>query len=454
MRALASRARKLTGRLLTGKNLRATLIRGGVGSILVKGLQAVIALLLTVALARVLGPEQFGVYSFVLAALMLVAIPTQVGAPQLLVRETAKYAVTGDWSRVRGVWRWANRLVLGLSLAAIAVLAVALWLTGTNASLVTLQTAVAGCALIPLIALANLRAASLRGLKHVVIGQLPEKIIRPAILLLLVFGAGLTTLFEPFTAQFAMGGHVIAAIVAFVVGWLLLARNRTAQVVFRHSPVTEQTAWRKAIVPLSLITGFQMVNSHIDVLALGFFQEPKDVGVYRALSQLSISMLFGVNALQLVVQPYFSALHASGNHTKLQAVVERSATAVSVISLMLFVPLFFFSSEVLRVFFGMEYQTGATTLKILMVGIFFKASLGLGATLLTMTGKEKSTMLITGSSAMINILLNVVLIPPFGMEGAALATTLTFILWSLWLKIECKREIGINITPFRSKILS
>jgi len=442
-----NRFRHISNRVLRGKSLRETLLRGGAGSFLTKGLQAVVALFLTIVLARVLGPEQFGIYSFVLAALMLAAIPTQVGAPQLLVRETAKYAVSQDWSRVHGLWRWANRLVLGFSLGVIIVLAATLWLFGDRVEPATLYTTIIGSALIPLIALANLRAASLRGLKHVVIGQLPEKIVRPTALLLFVLVTAIFSLEEPITAKSVMAMHVVAAVLAFLIGWALLVRNVTARTAAQFHPIDDRAAWRKAILPLSMITGFQLVNSHLDIVILGIFRDSEEVGVYRVVTQLAISLLFALNALQMVVQPYFSEFYTSGERARLQKLVTMSSNILLLVSILASVVLIIFPGFLLSMLFGEEYREGAIALQVLVAGLVFKAVLGFGATLLMMAGQEHLTMKITGIAAASNIILNLILVPSFGMLGAAVSTALTFIGWSMWLRLQCKRSLGVEIFP-------
>lgn len=77
LRALCVR----TTLLFRGNGLRAQIMRGGLGSLLIKALQAVLAFAVAVVLARVLGPEGYGVYSYALALLMLTAIPGTSGYP-------------------------------------------------------------------------------------------------------------------------------------------------------------------------------------------------------------------------------------------------------------------------------------------------------------------------------------------------------------------------------------
>ena len=115
-------------RLTAGDSLRVQLLRGGIGSLAVKATNAVLGFALAIVLARALGPEGYGVYSFALAIVMLAAIPAQVGVPQLVVRETAKAQAKEDWGLMRGLWRWANRAVIIFSFFGAIATGAVLWL--------------------------------------------------------------------------------------------------------------------------------------------------------------------------------------------------------------------------------------------------------------------------------------------------------------------------------------
>ena len=73
--------------------------------------------LVAVFLARLLGPAGYGVYAFAFSLITVLAIPSQLGLPQLVVRETARSQVNGDWGLMRGLWRWSSLSVWLFSFA-------------------------------------------------------------------------------------------------------------------------------------------------------------------------------------------------------------------------------------------------------------------------------------------------------------------------------------------------
>ena len=432
---------------LSGEGLGAQLLRGGIGSLAIKAGHAMLAFFVAVVLARTLGPEGYGVYSFALAILMLTAIPAQVGVPQLIIRETAKAQADSKYGLMRGLWRWGNAAVALFSLVALLVVGGILLFTDVGDDGARVATLSEGIALIPLIALANVRGACLQGLRKVVQGQLPESIIRPALMLALVgiwafFGASE----EAMTAQQAMGLYVTAAVIAFGIGVRLLRRSRPVELSGQPEPLYESVAWRKAVIPLALISGLQLINSYADLVILGIFRSDEEVGIYRAVFQVAILVIFGLEALNQVVQPHFARLYRQGEHDRLQRLVTTSARSILALALPPVVLFVFFGGDLLAWAFGDAFRAGALALTLLAVGQLVNAGMGSVALLLNMTGHERDTVVGVAAAAALNILLNMVLIPPYGMEGAAVASVLALSLWNVLLFCLVKLRLDINST--------
>lgn len=87
--------------LKSGEGLKGQLMRGGVGSIAIKIASTGLNLVLAIVLARLLGAEGFGVYSFIFALVTILAIPAQMGLLNLVVRETAKAQVAERWDIIK-----------------------------------------------------------------------------------------------------------------------------------------------------------------------------------------------------------------------------------------------------------------------------------------------------------------------------------------------------------------
>jgi len=431
--------------LTRGEGLRAQLLRGGIGSLAIKSAHTMIAFAVAVVLARSLGPEGYGVYSFALAILMLTAIPAQVGVPQLMIRETAKAQANADWGLMRGLWRWGNRSVAFFSFVALVVVGGILLLTNIGGESGRVATLTIGIGLIPLMALTNVRGACLRGLRKVVQGQLPESIIRPA--LLLTFASIWVVFLSPddgLSAQQAMGFYVVAAVIAFGFGAWLLGRSRPAELSKKPTPVYAASAWRKAVVPLALITGLQLINTYADLIMLGIFWTDEEVGIYRAVFQLAFLVTFGLQAMNQVLQPHFARLHQLSEHEQLQRLVTTSARVILLLALPPVGVFVLFGGDVLAWVFGDPFRAGTLALAVLAFGQLINGAMGSVGMLLNMTGHERETVRGVALAAVANIVMNLLLVPPFGMAGAATASALTFVCWNFLLRNSVRKRLGLE----------
>ena len=434
-------------KLISGPGLRAQLLRGGVGSLSVKVAHALLAFFLAVVLARTLGPEGYGVYSFALAIIMLTAIPAQVGVPQLVVRETAKAQANGNYALIRGLWRWSNLAVAIFSTTALALVVGTVWFTDIGGEGARIATLTVGIALIPVIALANVRGACLRGLRKVVQGQLPESIIRPGVLLLLILIFGAWFAEDQLTPQIAMGLFVAAAIVAFAVGTWLLHRARPSELNFRPKPEYRASSWRNAVVPLAMIAGLQLINNYADIIILGLFWPDDEVGIYRAVVQFSLLVAIGFHIIDKVIQPYLAAFYEASDLRNFQSLTVASMAIVFSCGALVSVLFFVFGEQLLSLIFGPLYASGWLALAILSIGKLFYSCMGIAWHVLNMSGYQYQTFKAAMVAASVNVTANIVLIPTYGMDGAAIGTAFAFFVFFILLARSVSKYVGIRLAP-------
>ena len=99
----------------------ALLLRNSAISVGIKIVFTLLSFFISLVLARVLGPEGFGAYSFCLAILMLVSIPVQSGYPMMLVREIAKARGLNNFSFIASIQKWTFSLILVTSILIVIV---------------------------------------------------------------------------------------------------------------------------------------------------------------------------------------------------------------------------------------------------------------------------------------------------------------------------------------------
>jgi O-antigen/teichoic acid export membrane protein len=400
----------------------------------------------TMLLARLMGAAEYGVYAYAYALMMLVTLPTQAGLPNLIVRETARGMVQNRPDLVQGVWRWSGRVVgvISLALVMLTSLALLLWRDGlSSAQGLTFAWALA---LVPVIALGNLRGAALRGLKKIVAGQLPEFVIRPALFGLLLMWGGLLADWG-LSAPVAMALHVSAALIALLAGaWMLLYNTPVS--VHQAVPAIEGRVWLTSCMLFALIVGFQVINKELSTVVLGFFEPSEQVGIYRVAVQVSTLASFGLQAVNLVVAPRFVDLYTQGKISRLQQLVTGSARVVLGFNLIITALFVLVGKPFFGLLFGPDFAASYCPMLILLVGQMVNSAAGSVGFLLNMTGHERDTAQGMASAAIINIALNLMLIPLWGIIGAAVATAISTTVWNVLLCWKVHIKLGINSLAF------
>lgn len=429
-----------------GRSLRGRLMQSILGSTGLKAVQLVLGTAVTILLARALGPEEYGVYAFALSLVTLLAIPAQMGLPTLVVREVAKYQAQERWNLLRGLLLRANQAVLVLSLLIGFAAAVVAWALARQATETQFATFAWALLLLPLLALGDLRGAALRGLRRVVQGQVPERLLRPGLLILL---SGLVVLSRgELTAPSAMALHALAAAVAFLVGAVLLLRALPSE-TRKAAPSYASATWLRSVLPLSFLAGMQVINSQLDLVMLGFLGSKEEVGTYRVVVQGATLVGFTLAAANVVLAPHIAQLHAAGDRIRLQYMVTRGAQFVLLTALPVAGAFIVFGGPILALVFGGAYRAGDAALAILCLGQLVNAGAGSVALILNMTGYERDTAVGVATAALANFIFNLILIPRFGMEGAAAATALSLAAWNVLLCRQVYRRLGVQSSAIR-----
>ena len=157
-----------------------------------------------------------------------------------------------------------------------------------------------------------------------------------------------------------------------------------------------------------------------------------------------VLVLAGVNTS---ISPIVAALYSKNNMEKLEEVIEKSARWTFLSGLIVGILLIIFGYWFLFVF-GIEFTQGKSALNILVMGNIFMSFMGTFAVVLVMTQKERIAMKGFGAGAALNIVLNALLIPQWGMEGAALATATSITACYMFLTWATYREFKLQILPF------
>lgn len=425
--------------------LKSQLVRAITGSFALSVTATGLGFLTSVVLARALGAGGYGAYAYAFAWVNVLCIPAQLGFDKLLVREVAIYQGRKQWGYLRGLLRSANwACFITASLIAGSVFGITLWFRDAINAEFILPLWIA-LLLVPITVLTRVRQATMSGLRRVIQGQISENLVRPLCFLMFMLGASQWWIGE-IAARDAVAINVFAAIIAFCVGAMILLRALAVH-TGQAAPAYQFKNWIGSAFPMMLLASLQAINAHVDVLMLGAMKGEEVVGIYYVALRYAALISFILIAVNSSLGPRIAQLYDRQDLIGLQRLVTMSSRAILVIAVPILAILVMFGEWFLSLF-GEEFVTGHTVLTILCLGQIVNSAMGSIGLILTMTGNEGLAARGAGITAVMNIALNAVLIPRYGMEGAAVSSALALISWNLIFAYWVYRRVGIVPSAF------
>ena len=406
-------------------SLRFRLARDTVGVMAIQALSMGLGFAVSVVLARLLGVREFGLYSLAMSVLGLLVVPATFGFPQLLVREIAAYRVKGEWGLIRGLLRFAQRTSLFASLGIALLGGLALWLLSGRFSSETLRVLALAFVALPFWALLNLHGAALRGFEQILAGQWVSTVMRPLGFLILVgviwlLAGGMAD------ASLALGLHILAAGITLAFAFYLLRRQLNRSVP--SNAVSEDTAiWVRSSLSLAFLALLSLIPQHAGILMLGWMRSPKEVGLYKVAYQTGLLITFGLMAVNTVIAPTLAQLYTLREKAKLRKVMLTASAVATVFASPLMLLFTVKGAWFLDLAFGEAFAASATALAIIAGGQLINAATGPVGFLLIMSGHENRATFNVGITSVMNLVLNFVLIPLWGLTGAAFAFAITLV---------------------------
>lgn len=433
-------AEAVTGRAGTGSGSLRSVGRDGSLNLIGAVCQQGSLLVVTALIARVLGEQALGRYVLAYAVLSLLALFSLLGFRAALNRFVTMHLADDEPERVRPLVRFAMLTSGGVSLAlggalvgAARPLADAFGDPGLATGFVCVGLA------LPALTVRDLCLAATQGWRSqrafALIGWIYEPLARLALTgILLAAGVGVTGAFVALLV-----GSWTAALAAV----LALRRRLAAPTSVR--PRVE----RRAVMSFAVVTwGTTLAASGliwVDTLLLGALADTEAVGTYTVATRLVSLAVFVMAPIDALFAPHFAHYFHSGERTRLASAYAAATGWTLRLSLPAFVVVVVFAEPLLR-FFGPGFATGASVTVVLAVGQLVNAATGPCGSVLTMSGRTRLNLVNNVAGLALNIVLNLVLIPAYGLIGAAVAWSVSLTALNLVKVLQVR--VLLAITPF------
>lgn len=394
-----------------------------------------------VAVARLLGPGAYGLYSIAWNLLNLSGQLVALGLPSGVIRFAPRYR-SGDKPAFRTLllksigWAVLSSLMIG---GALFWMATPLSNLFRKPELVPLLRIVA--AAFPLAAVMLTVSAATRISHRIEFSVGIEDIAQPVVdlvLILLIYFIGGRLL-----------GFMLAGVISYgcAVAYGLYALGRLfPEVLDRRLNWTAYPSSRELLrfsLPTAAAGMFAVLVIRVDRLIVAYLLPASDVGVYQAASQFSIIFAMIISAVGVIFAPMASDLFHRQQTERLQEVFRVSTKWMLYLSIPPFLVTAFAPREVMVVLFGAQYAAGAAPLLILSLARLAHAASGSGNDLLVMAGKQNQWFVVSSSMLILNVALSFWWVPRWGLNGAALATLCAMsgmFLSLIWL---IRRSLGV-----------
>ena len=405
----------------------------------------VVGYLSRMVIARLLGPDDYGLIALGFAAMMIATTLSLMGFNSGMQRYIAYYRGKEDEARIKGTVIAALKVTVPMSLLFMILFFfgagwISIHIFHENDLTQVLMIFAIGIPFWTLTTIFNSVSIAFQQIQYQVytmyIFKDSFKLI--AIVSLILLGYGVIG---------AAVGWVLAAIGMAVLSFYFVEKKVFPILSSTVKSVSTAKELFYFSFPLIFVGISDMVTGWTDTFMLGYFCTASEVGIYNVALPTSKLLAVVLSPIGMIFGPVIVGLYAKNRLDELRKTYSSVAKWIFTIVFPGFLLMVLFSERIIIILFGEEYVSGSTALSILAFGVLVTAMVGPAASVIGAYGRTKIIMWCSFFGASVNVVLNLVLIPVYGINGAAIATGVSLALITSLHLIFAYRIGGVQ--PFR-----
>ena len=255
---------------------------------------------------------------------------------------------------------------------------------------------------------------------------------------------------------FLLGGKLFAALSVHIISLILgvFLALRFLYLAFpgikNKETITETKKLLSYSFPLFLGVVFYFLLTKVDTFMLAYFRSIEEVGIYNiTVNTVMLLFLIGIS-FRSIFTPMISNLYNRKEMKQLEFFYKTLSRWIFTLALPVFLLFIIFPKQIMTIF-GAKFVDGWQALFLLAIALFVYTFSGLGGQMLKMSGKQNLTFYNTLIIFFLNLGLNLLLIPRYGMPGAAFATGTSLVILNIIALIQVR--LGLKMGPFSKKYL-
>jgi len=414
---------------------------------LIRVFSAGLAFISQVLLARWMGAHEFGIYVYVSTWVMVIGGIADLGLASSAQRFIPQYSENGSWALLRGFLSNGRWLVFWIATAMAILGLAAIYTFRARLDDYTIVPLAIGCIILPVYGVMHVQDGIARSYNWPNIALLPPFVFRQLIVIALMgatFAIGITT--------DATTGITISAIAiwACAIGQMVLLNRRLSREVPAGNKSHDIPRWIAISIPMFVVDCIYMLLMYVDVLILKQYRSPDEIAVYYAAAKTIALVSFVYFAVAAASAHKFSEYFVAGDRARLASFVRDAiqwtfwpSLATTLLILALGWPLLWL--------FGERFVAGYELMFVLAIGILARAVIGPGERFLSMVGEQKACALAALVALAVNLVLCFALIPKYGAMGAAISTSIAFVVESTLIFLIARYRLGFHLFVFGGK---
>lgn len=403
--------------------------------------------LFTALLARLVGVQFLGIYSLGNSITNIAGVLSKAGTDVGLMRYISRRDIEKDRESIKTDIR--STLKMGL-IFSIIIMLTQIILSGWLAENVFEESSLLRIVLIvyavsiPFTALMTIATFATQGFQLLKYKVFVEYILNPTVLIV-----SMIFVYFVFSSELAI---ILPTLLTGIVGFTV-ANYFLKKVAGVNILNIGKISFNKKILTYSLPIMFTMILGTLlhwmDIIMLGYFTNLETVGLYHPAVRTAGLQQSILIAFAGIFAPMFSKYYAQNNIIGMHHIYKLVTRWILTLVTPIFILIFLFSTKIMLLF-GADFIQSSEVLIILAIGTSIFAIFGISGTVLVVSGYQKLNLINALSAAIINICLNIILIPKYGIMGAAWATLSSMMFIALARLIET--WIFLKINPFNVKV--
>lgn len=413
-----------------------------------KTTQVSLSLLASLVVARILGTEEFGIYTYAVSLLGIFSTIASCGLPSYVLREVPLIFKSSNKERLTKLISSSLRLIF---VASILVLLIGILFSLFYPFLIFGEQETCFLLMVFMVALVTAVNRFYENLSlsfgRIFLSQCGEKIIYPVLIITIVIGVNYFSTLSSLSVFFIVAISItLACFFTVFISKVDLKNIKRNQ--FNIEKGDDAFGLYKKLKYFHILSVFGIISGQIDIIILGIFSSASEVAVYKVGFTWAALLTFVMTAIDVVIFPKISVLFQGGERAALEMNLKNAAKASFIFASVFFLMLFIFGEGLIEKLYGEDYKKSVQVILILGAGQLVNTFVGSVHGLLNLTGHEKLITKISIIFAILACCIHSYSAQKFGATGVAISNALLIAGINITLFFYAKSRTGIAPSAF------